>query len=52
MLCSAQVAYMLSLSAEYQIDSFSQSNVSLYRQHEIYLIKMYCETWFYQLRSD
>ncbi len=52
MLCSAQVAYILSLSAEYRIDSFGQSNDSLYRQHEIYLIEMYCETWFYPLTSD
>ncbi len=41
MLCSVQVAYILSLSAEYRIDSFGQSNDSLYRQHEIYLIEMY-----------
>ncbi len=34
------------------IDSFSQSKDLLYRQHEIYLIEMYCETWFYPLRSD
>lgn len=50
MLCSAR-AYMLSLSAEYWIDSFSRSKVLLNRQHEIYLIEMYCETWFYPLRS-